>query len=127
MTVIIDVLLIILIVSASVLCFFAMAYLKRITEQMEAARKDIHEFVQNANPVLENLEEATRRANRVISEVENYWQEIDSSIKNLRERISGLTSIKKIRDVEYPAKDLIKNIKAFIKGASAFWDAFKRK
>lgn len=123
----IDILLIILILSASTLCVFAIIYLKRITDQVEAVRKDVHEFISKTNPVVENLEVATRKANRIVSDIENYWEEIDTSIKNLRERISGFTSLKNLRDVEYPAKDLIKNIKAFVKGASAFWNAFKRR
>ena len=124
---VIDILLIILILSASTLCIFAITYLKKITEQVEAVRKDVHQFIEKTNPVVENLEEVTRRANRVVSEIENYWEEIDSSIKKVRERISGLTSIKNFREVEYPAKDLIKNIKALTKGTSAFWNAFKRR
>lgn len=123
----IDILLIILILSASTLCVFAIIYLKRITDQVEAVRKDVHEFISKTNPVVENLEVATRKANRIVSDIENYWEEIDTSIKNLRERITGFTSLKNLRDVEYPAKDLIKNIKAFTKGASAFWNAFKRR
>ncbi|MHB8931470.1 MAG: hypothetical protein ACYC5R_12815 [Melioribacteraceae bacterium] len=124
---IIDVLLIILIVSASALCIFAIIYLKRITDNVEAVRKDVHEFVQNTDEIIENLGGVTRKVNRIVSEVEYYWDEIDLSIKKIRERISGLTSLKNFRDVEYPAKDLIKNIKAFTKGASAFWNAFKRR
>ncbi|MHB8907163.1 MAG: hypothetical protein ACYC4T_07890 [Melioribacteraceae bacterium] len=124
---IIDVLLIILIVSASALCIFAIIYLKRITDNVEAVRKDVHEFVQKTDEIIENLGGVTRKVNRIVSEVEYYWDEIDLSIKKIRERISGLTSLKNFRDVEYPAKDLIKNIKAFTKGASAFWNAFKRR
>ncbi len=124
---IIDVLLIILILSASALCIFAIVYLKRITENVEAVRKDVHEFVQKTDEIIENLGGVTRKVNRIVSEVEYYWDEIDLSIKKIRERISGLTSLKNFRDVEYPAKDLIKNIKAFTKGASAFWNAFKRR
>ncbi|MCX6170722.1 MAG: hypothetical protein NTX65_15380 [Ignavibacteriales bacterium] len=123
----IDILLIILILSASVLCIFAIIYLKRITENVEAVTKDVHEFVETASPVIEKLGDATNKVNRIVSEVEYYWDEIDISIKKIRERISGLTSLKNYRDVEYPAKDLIKNIKAFTKGASAFWNAFKRR
>ena len=85
---IIDIFLIILILSASALSLFAISYLKRITEQVEAVRKDVHQLIEKTNPVVENLEEVTRRANRIVSEVENYWEEIDSSIKKVRERIS---------------------------------------
>lgn len=124
---VIDILLIILILSASALCIFAILYLKRITAQVEAVRMDVHQFIEKTNPLVENIEQVTRRANRVVTEIEGYWDEIDNSIKNIRERISGLTNLNNLRNVEYPAKDLIKNIKAFTKGASAFWSAFKRR
>ncbi|MFA7229314.1 MAG: hypothetical protein WC061_09785 [Melioribacteraceae bacterium] len=124
---VIDILLIVLIISASALCVTAIIYIKRISSQVESANKDIHEFIQKVNPVVENLEEVSRRANRIVTEIENYWDEIDGAIKTIRERISGLTSLKKLHDVEYPAKDLIKNIKALTKGASAFWNAFKHR
>ena len=123
----IDVLLIILILSASALCIYAIIYLKRLTEHIEAVRKDVHELVERTTPILENLEDVTQRANRIVLEVGNYWDEIDRSIKNLRERISNFTSFSKFHDVEYPAKDLIKNIKAFAKGISAFWQEFKQR
>ncbi|MEW6701128.1 MAG: hypothetical protein AB1298_00270 [Bacteroidota bacterium] len=122
---VIDIFLIILILSASTLSVFAIVYLKKFSEHVEAMRKDLNKLVERTTPVLENLESVTRRASRVAGEVENYWDEIDSSIKKIRERISGLTSLKKNADVEYPAKDLIKNIKALSKGVSAFWTAFK--
>jgi len=123
----IDVLLIILILSASALCIYAIIYLKKLSEQIEAVRKDVHELVARTTPILENLEDVTQRANRIVLEVEHYWDEIDRSIKNLRERVSNFTSFSKLRDVEYPAKELIKNIKAFAKGISAFWQEFKRR
>jgi uncharacterized protein YoxC len=124
---IIDILLIILILSATALCLYAIIYLKRITENVEALTKDVHGFIEKTNPVVEKLGDATKKINRIVSEVEYYWEEIDTSIKKIRERISGLTSIKNYRDVEYPAKELFKNIKAFAKGATAFWNAFKRR
>jgi uncharacterized protein YoxC len=123
----IDILIIILILSAIALCICLILYLKKITENVDAVRKDLHEFIEKTNPIIESVGEVTRKVNRVVSEVEYYWDEIDISIKKLRERISALTSLKKFHDVEYPAKDLIKNIKAFAKGASAFWNVIKSK
>jgi len=122
-----DFFLVILIILAGYSIVLVTIYLKKITEQMQAVKKDIHDFIEKTNPVIENLEEITRRASRVVSEVESYWEEIDNSIKKVRERFSGLTSIKNFREVEYPAKDLINNIRAFAKGASAFWNAFKHR
>ncbi|NJD23278.1 MAG: DUF948 domain-containing protein [Melioribacter sp.] len=124
---VIDILLIILILSASALCIFLIFYLKKLIDHVEAVRKDVHELVEKTTPVLENLDDVTRRANRVVSEVENYWYEIDSSIKKVRERISGLTSLKGYTDAENPVSELIKNVKALTKGFIAFWQAIKHR
>jgi len=124
---VIDILLIILILSASALCIFLIFHLKKLVDHVEAVRKDVHELVEKTTPVLENLNDVTRRANRVVSEVENYWYEIDSSIKKVRERISGLTSLKRYTDAENPVSELIKNVKALTKGFVAFWQAIKHR
>ncbi|PKL83764.1 MAG: hypothetical protein CVV24_03345 [Ignavibacteriae bacterium HGW-Ignavibacteriae-3] len=124
---VIQVLLILLIISSSALCIFTIYYLRKMSRQVEDVIRDFQELIQKTNPVIENLEQISYRANRVVSEVEGYWREIDGAIKNIRERISGLTSLRNLHDVEYPAKDLIKKIKALAKGASAFWNAFKQR
>ncbi len=124
---VIDILLIILILSASALCIFLIFYLKKLVDQVEAVRKDVRELVEKTTPVLENLDVVTRRANRIILDVENYWNEIDSSIKKVRERISGLTSLKRYTEAENPVSELIKNVKAFAKGFVAFWQAIKHR
>ncbi|MBI5731167.1 MAG: DUF948 domain-containing protein [Ignavibacteriales bacterium] len=124
---VIDILLIILILSASALCIFAIIYLKNLIQQVEAVRKDVNELVAKTKPVLENLTDIARKANRVVSEVENYWDELDSSIKKVRERISGLTSLKRYTDAENPVSELIRNVKALTKGFIAFWQAIKHR
>ncbi len=126
MMTVLDILLIILVLLASALCVFAIIYLKRITEQVEAVRKDVHEFIEKTNPVCENLEEITQRIKQVVSEVENYWEGIDSSIKNLRERLSIFTSLKNFQTIVYPAKYLLKNVKALASGTSVFLETYKK-
>jgi uncharacterized protein YoxC len=124
---VIDIFLIILILSASTFFIFAIIYLKKLVQHVEAVRKDVNELVQNANPILQNINSVVRKANRVVSEVENYWDELDSSIKNLRERISNFTPLKVFSESNNPVSELIKNVRAVTKGIVTFWQAFKRK
>lgn len=124
---VVDIFLVILIICASALCVFTILYLKKLLQEVEAVRRDVHQLVEKATPVLENLEDVTRRANRVVSEVENYWDQIDNSIKNLREKVTNLTSFTKIRDAVSPATELIRNVKAFAKGIAAFWQEYKQR
>jgi ABC-type transporter Mla subunit MlaD len=122
----IDVLLIILILLASSLCIFIIFSLRKLLIRVEAVSTDIQKFLEKANPILDNLADVSQRANRIVTEAENYWDELDSSIKKLKQKVSDITSLNIFKDVEHPAKDLIRNLKAFSKGISAFWQAFKR-
>lgn len=124
---VIEILLIILILAATALCLFVIVSLRKINLQIEQLQKDVKHVVENTIPLLNNLNDVTTRVNRVVSEAENYWDEIDSSIKNLKQKVSGLTSFTRFRDAENPTQDFIRNLKALSKGLIAFWNEFKRK
>jgi uncharacterized protein YoxC len=124
---VIEILLIILILAATALCLFVIVSLRKINLQIEQLQKDVKHVVENTIPLLNNLNDVTTRVNRVVTEAENYWDEIDSSIKNLKQKVSGLTSFTRFRDAENPTQDFIRNLKALSKGLIAFWNEFKRK
>lgn len=123
---VIDLLLIILILSASALCIYLIFVLRNLLKKVEAVSSDVHNFIEKANPVLDELTSVSRRANKIVTEAENYWEELDRSIKKLKEKVSDIKNLNFFHDAENPAKDLIKNLKAFSKGISTFWQAFKR-
>jgi uncharacterized protein YoxC len=122
-----DILIIALILAAFSLSISVIVFLKKILEQADAVRKDIHQFVQKSIPVMNNLEEVTENANKIVTEVEGYWNEIDNSIKNVRKQISFITSLKSFRAAEYTAQYIIKNLKALGSGTSAFLNSYKHK
>ena len=124
---VIEILLIILILAATALCLFVIVSLKKINLQIEQLQKDVKQVVEDTIPLLNNLNDVTTRVNRVVTEAENYWDEIDSSIKNLKQKVSSLTSFTHFRDAENPTQDFIRNLKALSKGVIAFWNEFKRK
>ena len=124
---VIDVLLIILIIAATALCIFIIIYLGKLNRQVNELQKEVKQIVDNTVPLLNNLNEVTSRANRIVTEAENYWDEIDRSIKKLKEKASNLTSLSRFRDEENPTKDLIRNLRALFKGVSTFWREFNRK
>ena len=124
---VIDVLLIILIISATALCIYVIIYLGKLNRQIDALQNNVKQIVDNTVPLLNNLNEVTSRANRIVTEAENYWDEIDRSIKKLKEKASDLTSLSRFRDEENPTKDLIRNLRALFKGVSSFWREYNRK
>jgi len=127
MTTFIDILLAILILAASGLCIYLIYTLKTLLREAEAIRRDVHNLVEKALPILDNLNDVSNRASTVVNGIENYWDEVDSSIKKVKEKIANFTSLKTFQSDDNPAKDLIKNLRAFVKGISAFWQTFKKK
>ena len=123
----IDVFVIVLILTAFSLSIFVIVFLKRIYVQAVTVQKDIHRLVENTIPVMSNLKEVTERANRIVTGVEGYYNEADCLIKNVRERISILTSHRRFRSVERPVKYIVNNIRALASGTSAFLNAYKHK
>ena len=121
----IDILVIVLILAAFALSIFIIVFLRRILEQVDAVREDIHQLVENTVPVMNNLEEVTKRANNIVTDIEGYWKEIDGLIKNVRERIPLITSLKDFIAVGYPVKHLVKNVRALANGIFAFWKTYK--
>lgn len=123
----INILIPILIISFVVMVVFVCFYIRRISEQAVAMRKDIHQLVDNAIPVLINLKEISERLNHVVTDVEVYWEEIDHFVKVVKKQLSLFSSIKIFNTVEFPFNIVIKYYKALTEGTSAFLNTYKHK
>ncbi|MEW6653862.1 MAG: hypothetical protein AB1394_10390 [Bacteroidota bacterium] len=66
---IIDFLLVILLLSASSLCIFLIIYLKRILVQLVELGREIHQFADFTN--------------KIVNEVEGYWSVLSQGIKKI--------------------------------------------
>jgi len=127
MILLIDILLVVLIISAFSLCIFAIVYLGKISKQIEAIRKDIHQLVENTIPILNNLEEITLHTNKIVNKAEVFWKEIEHSIRYLREKISNFGFLEKINGAQTKAFYLISNFRSVARGISAFWKKYKQR
>jgi uncharacterized protein YoxC len=121
----IDILLIILIVSASVLCIYLIFWLKKLNTTVNKMQDDIHNLVDNTVPILEDLKNVTDRVNKISTDAENHWNDFDRSIQKIKNKISQFSSIKKNGKPENPASDLVANLRAISKGISEFWSRMK--
>jgi hypothetical protein len=90
-------------------------------------RKDIHQLVEKTIPVFEKLDTAADKANRIVSEVEGYWVDLESSINNLKQKVSNITSFNKTTTSENSVSDFIRNLRAISRGLVSFWDALKNR
>jgi len=125
--ILINIFLIVFVISVSIFSVFVIIYLNRIFENINSINKDIRLLVENTIPILSNLEVITRRVNKVATEAEEYWVEIDDLIRNLRKKILIFSSYKKFHNSQKLILGLIKNFRPITKGIYAFWIDFKRK
>ena len=123
----VQILLVLLIITATALCIYLIVVLKKLVAQLSDLQKDIKQLVDTTIPVLKNLNEVTLKANRIVSSAENYWEGIERSIENVRMKFTNFTSISRFDGAEYPARNLVQNVRAFVKGATAFWQELKRR
>ncbi|MDX9924806.1 MAG: hypothetical protein RBS48_08575 [Ignavibacteriaceae bacterium] len=124
---VLDIFLIILALSASALCISFIYYLKRVVDKVEKMQEDIAKLVDTAIPVLENLNDSIDKSNRIITGAEHYWDEIENTIEKVKDKIKYFTPFSILRSQDFPAGDLITNLKALYKGISTFWSRYKNK
>ena len=117
----IDVLLIILIISASALCIYLIFTLNKLRKSFEVLQNDVHTISEKTVPVLENLEEVTRKAAQITSEAEEQISEIKTFIQGIKGKVNRVVDLPGKINPENRISELLKNLNAIAKGFSVFW------
>jgi len=125
----IQILTIVLIVSASALCIALIYYLNKIVKSVQSINKDINELSTNLKPLIKSYTELSDSLNKISSEVKDQFRISRSILNDFRDRADKLLSIEdKIRSgVEDAVMPLFKNLNAVGKGVETFWRNFKNK
>ena len=124
---IIDILLVLLIIAAAALCVYLIISLSKINKSVEILQKDVHDLIEKTIPVLENLNDVSEKVNKVASEAEGHWTDLNSAIDNAKKKVSSFSlKTTHIGRSENPVSSLIKNLSALVKGITAFWSEFSK-
>jgi uncharacterized protein YoxC len=126
---IIQILTIVLIVSASALCIALIYYLNKIVKSVQSINKDMNELSANLKPLIQSATELSDHIYKITSEAKDQLHISRSILSDFRERADKLLSIEnKIRSgVEDAVMPLFKNLNAVGKGVETFWRSFKNK
>jgi archaellum component FlaC len=126
---IIQILTIVLIVSASTLCIALIYYLNKIVKSVQSINKDMNELSANLKPLIQSATELSDHIYKITSEAKDQLRISRSILSDFRERADKLLSIEnKIRSgVEDAVMPLFKNLNAVGKGVETFWRSFKNK
>ncbi len=117
--------LVLLILMAAVLCFYAILALKKLTETLSSMQADLHILVDKTLPVLENLDQAVDKINSMTTEFERKIYQVENFANTVKERFNTLVNFKDDVMPKNPIFKMIKNLSAIQKGLSAFWIKLK--
>jgi len=126
---IVQILTIVLIVSASALCIALIFYLNKIVKSVQSVNNDIHELSANLKPLIQSTLELSDNLNKITFDAKDQLKISKSIISDFRERADKILSIEnKIRSgVEDAVMPFVKNLHAIGIGVESFWRNFKNK
>lgn len=116
---IVDIFIVILLISASVLCIYLVITLKKLTESIKVMQSDIDRLVTKTLPVLENLNEVSEKALKITNDIESAYSSIQDKISGFRENFENVITLKKVKD-SFSLTEFITNLRAITKGIIVF-------
>ena len=120
-----DILLIILVASAIVLCLYLIFSLKKINVTLNQLQNDVHNISEKTLPILDNLQQVSEKINNITERAANQINDLTNSIQKVKDKIFFLKPRDKKSSSENPVNNLIKNLSAVSKGISAFWQKLR--
>ncbi|HMU42899.1 MAG TPA: hypothetical protein PKA80_06330 [Ignavibacteriaceae bacterium] len=124
-----EILTVILLISASVLCIALIYFLYQIVKSVHSISLNLERSLFKLNPLIESTIELSEKINYITSEVKSQLQMVRSMVSDVRKRVDKiLITETKIRNgIENTVMPIVKNINAVGVGVGSFWKNFKRK
>ena len=125
----IEILTIILLISASALCIALIHYVRQIVKSVHSVSTDIQGLSYKLNPILQSTFMLSEKLAHVTDEAESQLQISKSIVSDIRDRADKILNIEsKIRGrIEDAVVPLLTNFQALRNGISSFWKTLKGK
>lgn len=129
MDVLIQILTVILILSAALLCIALIYYLNKIVKSVQSVNSDIKELSSNLKPLIQSTLTLSDSLNRITSDVKDQLHVTQSIVVDLRERADKVLNLEsRIRSsFEDAVMPFVQNLHAIGRGVETFWRNFKNK
>lgn len=121
---ILDILTIILILLVAALIVFVFVTLKKLNRSIDVLSADLHQLIEATIPVVKNLDKASEKLANVAEDAEDHMEEFNELVRNTKMKINSLSTRVKEGANQNPVVNLVKNLTAFSRGISAFWDKY---
>lgn len=129
MDMIVQILTIVLIVSASALCIALILYFNKIVKSVQSVNSNIQELSASLKPLIQSTLELSDNLSKITADAKDHLEISKSIISDFRERADKILNIEnKLRSgIEDAVMPFINNLHAIGKGVESFWRNFKNK
>jgi len=129
MEALIQILTVVLILSAALLCIALVYYLNKIVKSVQSVNSDIKELSSNLKPLIQSTLELSDNLNKITANVKDQLNVTQSIVGDFRERADKILNIEsRIRNgFEEAVMPLVQNLHAIGRGVETFWRNFKNK
>ncbi len=115
-----DILIVILILLACALIIYLIVTLRKVNENLILLQHDLEDINKHLNPILDNLNEITKKTLNISSEAEAQVEKVKEFLGSFNQGVSKFKAISNETDPEKRLPLLIKNLSAVVKGVSVF-------
>jgi|GEM_PF-3475609 len=122
----VDILLAILLISASVLCLYLIKLIKRLFTTIDIIETEIRELDSKLTPLISDLQELVNSGNTVVNFAKEQTENINSSIESIKNKFGGYFLKKSEKTLpKTNAFSLVTNLRAIVKAATSFFSELK--
>lgn len=122
----VDILLAILLISASVLCLYLIKLIKRLFTTIDIIETEIKEIDSKLTPLISSLQELVNNGNTVANFAKEQTENLNSSIESIKNKFGGYFLKKSEKTSQKTtAFSLVTNLRAIVKAATSFFSELK--
>ncbi len=124
-----DILLILLVISASALCIALIYYVWKISNTAKAIQNDISELSANLQPLLNSTTELSNNLNEISDNAREHLDISKNVVTSIKNRVDTILEFEaKVRGgIEGPVMSLIREITALNNGINSFLNVLRKK
>jgi len=123
----IDILIVILIIIATVLCLYLIKLVKRLFISIDIMESKLKEFDAKITPLISDLQEMANSGNTIANYAKEQADFAISLVDGIKSKFGGFVTKKQTNvSPQSSAQNLVKNLKALFKGATTFISEIKK-
>lgn len=125
----IDILLVVLIIAATVLCIALIYYIWKISNTVKAMQVDINELSKNLQPLLNSTTELSNNLKEITGNAKAHVDISKNVVLSIKDRVDTILQFeeKVRRGIEGPVMSFIQEITALNNGLNTFLSYFRKK